>query len=115
MNASRGHSGNGQFACIAIGSNLGDPVQLVLRAMDRLESLSEKPLRRSSLWRSAPVDCPPGSPIFVNAAVALMPEANATPESLLRQLQDLEREFGRRPKTTLNSQASRPGHDYFSR
>lgn len=70
--------------------------------MDRLEAFSAAPLRRSSLWRSAPVDCPPGSPWFVNAVVLLKPYPGETPESLLEKLQALECEFGRRPKQVLN-------------
>src|SRR6266496_3287628 len=91
-----------KLAFIALGSNLGDPKQNVLRAMDRLDELSDFPLFRSSLWQSAPVDCPPGSPLFINAVVSLLPGAKATPERLLEQLQELEQEFGRRPKTMLN-------------
>ena len=91
-----------RLAFIALGSNLGDPKQNVLRAMDHLEELSDFPLVRSSLWQSTPVDCPPGSPLFINAVVSLLPGANATPERLLDQLQSLEQEFGRRPKTVLN-------------
>lgn len=70
--------------------------------MDRLEQWSVEPLRRSSLWQTAPVDCPPGSPVFVNAVVALVPPPEETPESLLARLQALEAEFGRRPKQVLN-------------
>ena len=91
-----------RLAFIALGSNLGDPKQNVLRAMDRLQELSDFPLVRSSLWQSTPVDCPPGSPLFVNAVVGLLPGANETPEGLLDKLQSLEQEFGRRPKTVLN-------------
>lgn len=87
---------------IALGSNLGDSPALLRAAMDRLEALSAVPLLRSSLWRTTPVDCPPGSPLFVNAVVGLQPLAGETPETLLTKLQALEREFGRRPKTVLN-------------
>ncbi len=87
---------------VALGSNLGDSAALVRRAMDRLEALSTKRLLRSSLWQSTPVDCPPGSPLFVNAVAALAPHPTETPESLLDRLQDLEYEFGRQPKTILN-------------
>jgi 2-amino-4-hydroxy-6-hydroxymethyldihydropteridine diphosphokinase len=87
---------------IALGSNLGDSATLVRAAMERLGAFSAAPLRRSSLWRSAPVDCPPGSPWFVNAVVLLKPHPGETPESLLEKLQALEREFGRRPKQVLN-------------
>ena len=64
--------------------------------------LSEQPLLRSSLWETSPVDCPPGSPVFLNAVAGLVARANETPESLLAKLQALEREFGRQPKTLLN-------------
>jgi 2-amino-4-hydroxy-6-hydroxymethyldihydropteridine diphosphokinase len=87
---------------IALGSNLGESAALLRAALDRLEALSAGPLRRSSLWRSAPVDCPPGSPWFVNAVALLIPRTGETPESLLDQLQALEREFGRRPKRVPN-------------
>jgi 2-amino-4-hydroxy-6-hydroxymethyldihydropteridine diphosphokinase len=90
------------LAFIALGSNLGDPRQTVARAMDRLQELSDFPLIRSSFWQSTPVDCPPGSPRFINAVVGLQPRASATPENMLDQLQWLEQEFGRRPKTVLN-------------
>ena len=90
------------LAFIALGSNLGDSKQTVLRAMDRLQELSDFPLLRSSLWQSTPVDCPPDSPLFINAVVGLLPGANETPEGLLDRLQSLEQEFGRRPKTVLN-------------
>ena len=81
---------------------MGDPRRNVLRAMERLQELSERPLLRSSLWQTAPLDCPPGSPVFANAVVGLTPRAGETPESLLTKLQALEKEFGRRPKKVLN-------------
>jgi 2-amino-4-hydroxy-6-hydroxymethyldihydropteridine diphosphokinase len=87
---------------IALGSNLGASDYTVLQAMRRLAELSDRPLLKSSLWKTAPVDCPPGSPPFVNAVVALVPRDRETPESLLAKLQALEREFGREPKNVLN-------------
>ncbi len=92
----------GRLVIIALGSNLGDSRRNVLRAMDLLQQFSEQPLLRSSLWQTAPVDCPAGSPTFVNAVVALVPRRGATPESVLADLQELERGFGRKPKKVLN-------------
>ena len=89
-------------AIVALGSNLGDSAGALRAAAARLEAFSKQPLRRSSLWSSSPVDCPPGSPDFVNAVVALEPLAGETPESLLARLQALEKEFGRRPRWLLN-------------
>lgn len=89
-------------ACIALGSNQGDSAAIIHQAFQRLQALSNAPIRTSSLWRSTPVDCPPGSPPFINAAVALIPCPGETPESLLSKLQKLEKEFGRGPKKVLN-------------
>ena len=89
-------------AFIAIGSNEGAPAENVRRAMERLQQFSAAPLRKSSLWQTTPLDCPPGSPAFVNAVVSLVPLAGETPESLLVKLQQLEMEFGRQPKKVLN-------------
>jgi len=70
--------------------------------MERLQEFSAQPWLKSSLWQTTPVDCPPGSPMFVNAVVGLQPLADETPESLLKKLQALEKEFGREPKKVLN-------------
>ena len=82
-------------AFVALGSNLGAAVENVRRAMDRLQALSAKPLLKSSLWQTTPLDCPPGSLPFINAVVGLVPRAGETPESLLAKLQQMERDFGR--------------------
>jgi len=90
------------MAFVALGSNLGDGKRNVLAAMDRLQELSDQPLLRSTLWETEPVDCPPGSPKFVNAMIGLVPRQGETPESLLGKLQKLEQKFGRKPKQVLN-------------
>ena len=90
------------LAIIALGSNLGDSVQILREAMTRLQVFSDEPVLKSSLWQTTPVDCPPGSPKFLNAVVGLKPQTGETPESLLGKLQDLEIEFGRVPKKILN-------------
>ncbi len=92
----------GDLAIVALGANLGDARGNVLRGMRRLEELTDGALMRSSLWQTAPVDCPPGSPVFVNAVVGFVPREGETPESLLARLQALEKEFGRQPKKVLN-------------
>jgi 2-amino-4-hydroxy-6-hydroxymethyldihydropteridine diphosphokinase len=90
------------LAIVALGSNLGDSGKILLDAMGRLQVLSDKPLLKSSLWETSPVNCPPGSPKFVNAVVGLVPKENETPESLLKKLKEFEMEFGRTPKKILN-------------
>jgi 2-amino-4-hydroxy-6-hydroxymethyldihydropteridine diphosphokinase len=90
------------LAFIALGSNLGDSRQIVLDAMGHLEKFSNRPIFKSSLWQTSPVDCPPGSTPFVNAVVAMVPFADETPESLLKRLRHLEKKSGRVPKKVLN-------------
>ena len=87
---------------VALGSNLGDSMANVRNALGRLQELSSVPVLASSLWRSTPVDCPPGSPEFINAVARLAPLRGDTPETLLANLQRLEKEFGRAPKKVLN-------------
>jgi 2-amino-4-hydroxy-6-hydroxymethyldihydropteridine diphosphokinase len=89
-------------AIIALGSNLGDSRQIISDAMARLQDSSDETILKSSLWQTSPVDCPPGSPKFLNAIVGLVPREAETPELLLAKLQSLEKEFGRQTKTTLN-------------
>jgi 2-amino-4-hydroxy-6-hydroxymethyldihydropteridine diphosphokinase len=90
------------LAYVALGSNLGRPLQTLFLATARLQELSDQLLRRSSLHETKPVDCPPGSPPFINAVVGLVPRADETPESLLKKLQLIEQEFGRQPKQVQN-------------
>jgi 2-amino-4-hydroxy-6-hydroxymethyldihydropteridine diphosphokinase len=91
-----------EIAFVALGSNLGNSVDIIRSAFEQLQSLSDKPLLKSSLWQSAPVDCPPGSPPFVNAVAALEPRPAETPATLLRQLRALEEKFGRPPGKVRN-------------
>ena len=87
---------------MALGSNLGGSAQIFRRALSRLQRLSAATIRVSSFWRTSPVDCPPGSPDFLNAVCVLTVRTGETPESLLLELQALEKKFGRRPKKVLN-------------
>lgn len=94
------------LAWIALGSNRaghnGSPADEVRAAFPRLESLAHGPVRYSSLWRSRPVDCPPGSPDFINACVAMRPCTDSATE-LLRWLQEVEREAGDKPPPGSNA------------
>jgi 2-amino-4-hydroxy-6-hydroxymethyldihydropteridine diphosphokinase len=91
-----------ELAFVALGSNLGNSVDIVRGAFGQLQLLSDKPLLISSLWQSCPVDCPPGSPSFINAVIGLEPRPGETPATLLRKLQELEKGFGRQTKKILN-------------
>jgi 2-amino-4-hydroxy-6-hydroxymethyldihydropteridine diphosphokinase len=90
---------------IGVGSNLGigpdDPESIVKQAIEALGELSTFPVVSSSLWRSAPIDCPPDSPPYINAVVALRTPVTDAYE-LLRELQTIERRFGRNRSGIIN-------------
>jgi 2-amino-4-hydroxy-6-hydroxymethyldihydropteridine diphosphokinase len=89
-------------AFVSLGSNLGNSRRILRDAMARLQDFSDQPILKSSLWQTSPVDCPLGSPGFVNAVIGLAPRKEETPESLLKKLQDLEMEFGRSHGQIIN-------------
>lgn len=84
---------------VGVGSNLaseiGPPQEVVRRALAELETLSGHDFSRSPLFCSTPVDCPPGSPDFVNAVVRMDVEDRIRPEDFLKSLQAMENRFGR--------------------
>ncbi len=96
-------SSKSPWVIVSLGSNLGNSRQTLCEAMARLQKLSAAPILKSSLWQTKPVDCPPQSPKFVNAVIALLPERWETPASLLGKMQALEHEYGRSPGATANA------------
>jgi 2-amino-4-hydroxy-6-hydroxymethyldihydropteridine diphosphokinase len=93
---------NSRLAYVALGANLGDPELTFASVVPRLQAYSTTPLVASRWMRSRPVNCPPGSPDFLNGVVAIQPFPGETAETLLEKLQALEVEFGRTPKKVTN-------------
>ena len=93
-------------AFISLGANLnssiGTPAQTLEKAISLLKAFSPEPLLVSSLWATKPIDCPPGSPDYVNAVVGLLPEKTETPLSLLKRLQSIENNIGRTRSGLIN-------------
>ena len=87
------------IAYIGLGSNLQDPYSQLQRAFVDLERLPETHLTaRSSLYRTAPLDCPdqPDStsqPDFVNAVAKIA--TDLSPQALLQALLHIEHQHGR--------------------
>lgn len=81
------------IAYVALGSNLGDPVDHVTRAFADLDALTGCRLTaRSPLFHSAPMGSP-DQDWYVNAVAAL--EVTVGPRELLSALQIVERRHGR--------------------
>ncbi len=88
---------------VGIGSNRGDSIRIVRHSIERLRGFSNGCFRASSLWCTSPVDCPPDAGDFINAVVAFDAAPQLTPETLLRALKQLEREFGRAEAPVRNA------------
>lgn len=87
------------YAFIGLGSNLssaiGSPRTNLIVAIERLKKLSDEPVQVSSLLVSKPIDCPPGSPDFINAVLAILPKHHETAVDFLHHLQQIEDSMGR--------------------
>jgi len=81
---------------LALGANLGDPLSQLRGARSEIEArFGNAGMRASSIWSSRPLDCPAGSPDFLNAVLALPITVAASADAVLSVLQELERCFGR--------------------
>lgn len=85
-------------AFIALGSNLADPVLQVQSAFAALERVPKtRVIKKSSLYKTAPVDCPQISaetvPDFINAVAEI--ETALSAEALLDALHAIENSAGR--------------------
>lgn len=89
-----------KWAGIGLGSNLGDRGEEVRRAMDFLRTLAPE-ARCSKVYESTPVDCPPGSGLFLNA-VAVLP-CTGDPLELLDRFQAYEQARGRAVLRPVNA------------
>ena len=86
-------TGATKVAYIGLGSNLADPVQQVLTALDELRATpGMRLLAHSSLYRNAPMG-PPDQPDYVNAVACV--ETSLLPEALLDALLAIEQRHGR--------------------
>ena len=84
-------------AGIALGSNLGDRAAELGAGVAFLRSLAvDGRARVSSTLETAPVDCPPGSPPFLNAVAEIRIDTEALPpRTLLEKLKAFEASRGR--------------------
>jgi 2-amino-4-hydroxy-6-hydroxymethyldihydropteridine diphosphokinase len=94
-----GSSGHSHSAFVALGANLagvhGDPLTTLTAAITELAGLSQDAVQVSPFYRSDPKDCPPGSPVYVNAVARMTPLPGEDPFSFLEKLQNIETKFGR--------------------
>ncbi|MBC7707293.1 MAG: 2-amino-4-hydroxy-6-hydroxymethyldihydropteridine diphosphokinase [Rhodoferax sp.] len=79
-------------AYVALGANLGDAVATIHQAMDAIDAMeSTRVVRRSSLYRTGPVDS--SGPDYINAVIEI--STVLTAPDLMVQLGRLEQDAGR--------------------
>ena len=76
----------------SLGSNLGDRLAMLENACDYLTDVFGG-LRLSQVYETEPVGCPPGSPSYLNACVAV--ESDMPAEEILQLCLRIETELGR--------------------
>ncbi len=100
----------GPLTLVSLGSNLdstfGSSQRTVELAIEALLPLSSERPRASSLWQTEPVDCPAGSPLFINAVAMFPARQDLSAADMLRHLLAIETRFGRCRDGTAN--AARP-------
>jgi 2-amino-4-hydroxy-6-hydroxymethyldihydropteridine diphosphokinase len=90
---------------IALGSNLGNRAAELDAGIVFLRILAaDHRIRESPRFETAPVDCPPGSPPFLNSVAEIVVDSvMLAPLNLLAFIQDFEMERGRAPFHDVNS------------
>lgn len=88
---------------VALGSNLGERLANLREARDLLVGLGVDggEFLQASVYASVPLDCPEGSPDFLNTVVEF--EFEGTAWELLRETQGIERELGRKIALEVNA------------
>jgi 2-amino-4-hydroxy-6-hydroxymethyldihydropteridine diphosphokinase len=80
---------------IALGTNLGNRLQNLQDARDRLASIATpgEPVLQAPIYQTAPLNCPAGSPEFLNTVVEISWQGR--PLALLDLTQSIEIHLGR--------------------
>ena len=81
---------------LALGSNLGDRLENLSAALEAILSvpgIQRESCRKATVYESGPVDCPEGSPLFLNTVVEMPYTGNLT--DLLEETQRIEKTLGR--------------------
>ncbi len=88
---------------IALGSNIEDRLTNLREGFARTRSLHEPgpPIRVSSIYETAPIDCEPGTMPYLNAVMVI--NFMGPPVALLDRLLEIEKRMGRPSKRPRNS------------
>lgn len=90
------------IVALSLGSNLGEREANLKAAVDALEPFYlAGSLRVAGVYETEPVDCPPGSPSFLNSVIEF--ETTLSAEALLAETQAIEARLGRPEEREINA------------
>jgi 2-amino-4-hydroxy-6-hydroxymethyldihydropteridine diphosphokinase len=92
---------------LSLGSNLGNRRQLLLDAIEKINKKVGNVVRQSSFYETKPWGFESEN-LFLNAAVKVT--TKLSPTELLEVTQQIEREMGRKKKTTYNFRQQTPNY-----
>lgn len=92
---------------LSLGSNLGNRRQLLLNAIEKINKKVGNVVRQSSFYETKPWGFESEN-LFLNAAVKVT--TKLSPTELLEVTQQIEREMGRKKKTTYNFRQQTPNY-----
>lgn len=92
---------------LSLGSNLGNRKQLLLDAIEKINKKVGNVIRQSSFYETKPWGFESEN-LFLNAAVKVT--TKLSPTELLEVTQQIEREMGRKKKTTYNFKQQTPNY-----
>ena len=92
---------------LSLGSNLGNRKQLLLDAIEKINKKVGNVVRQSSFYETKPWGFESEN-LFLNAAVKVI--TKLSPTELLEVTQQIEREMGRKKKTTYNFRQQTPNY-----
>ncbi len=92
---------------LSLGSNLGNRKQLLLDAIEKINKKVGNVVRQSSFYETKPWGFESEN-LFLNAAVKVT--TKLSPTELLEVTQQIEREMGRKKKTTYNFKQQTPNY-----
>jgi len=87
---------------LSLGSNLGTPLDNLRKGARQIQTRLGVTITCSAPWLTTPLDCPPDSPPFANAALHFRAPGSLQELELLHACQEIEAELGRQPKKVLN-------------
>ena len=84
---------------VGLGGNAGEVRENLTKGLEIIRARPEVirgSFLTSSIYASAPLNCPPGSPEFLNMVCGFLPRKKTTPEAFLEFLLGVEKLFGRK-------------------